>query len=549
MKNLLVSARNFVKNSLSKNRISISQQDYYMFLISKFLLLKELIIKKDSVNDELHFDCNKCGVYLSSIKLIVDYILDHGMFEMNDTKVTITPEKYNKPSLQIYIWIFNKLRDSLAHGAYEIDLKNKCIIIDNDHLNDYRPYALKCTLPIKYLELFTFIAEKPKAKYDDEDIAMYKDEYAYIHKRFNVESPFDSSLIEKYNSYYTDVNTNIKFTDDESMYRKNLLSLANRDIDLFNKDLSNKDLDYIAKIYEEKLEQLLEYILNNPNFSNEDKITYLTKLRKLGLLLYDKPKVKKVSKPDQNYVKRLASVIEEMAMIVGIESTGYELVQFYALYNYMQLTFAFNDLKTQSEEQRKKYAYLKMSKIHPDYVRISGKKSIESDDKSQYDMKVNAIIKYVDEFIQKMEPKVLKYKEIGLSNFRHSIMEQFNTFHENLLNHLSDKNAIIVFSIRNATEHGNINQLRGKVTLYDMSNQNNLNTVNFFCFGTCEDFYEITNAIEEDKVLDFSFEDLLKELKSILPLELYNKLVSLIDDLTKLNAEALVSVIDQIAKR
>lgn len=39
-------AREFAQRSLNGNIKNVNREDYYMFLISKFLLLKEMIIKK-----------------------------------------------------------------------------------------------------------------------------------------------------------------------------------------------------------------------------------------------------------------------------------------------------------------------------------------------------------------------------------------------------------------------------------------------------------------------------------------------------------------------
>ena len=48
-------AREFAQRSLTGNIKNVNKEDYYMFLVSKFLLLKEMIIKKDSENNILYF--------------------------------------------------------------------------------------------------------------------------------------------------------------------------------------------------------------------------------------------------------------------------------------------------------------------------------------------------------------------------------------------------------------------------------------------------------------------------------------------------------------
>ena len=45
-------AREFAQISLTGNIKNVNREDYYMFLVSKFLLLKEMIIKKDSEKEK-----------------------------------------------------------------------------------------------------------------------------------------------------------------------------------------------------------------------------------------------------------------------------------------------------------------------------------------------------------------------------------------------------------------------------------------------------------------------------------------------------------------
>jgi len=123
MESLIIEARRFVERVLSKDKNIINKEHYYMFLVSKFLLLKEFIIKKDSKNNILYFDYKKNKRYVPTIKYIVDYVKEHGEILQNSTNVVIKNNS-SKEDLNSYIWIFNKIRDSFAHGMYSFDLDN-----------------------------------------------------------------------------------------------------------------------------------------------------------------------------------------------------------------------------------------------------------------------------------------------------------------------------------------------------------------------------------------------------------------------------------------
>lgn len=188
-------AREFAQRSLNVNIKNFNREDYYMFLISKFLLLKEMIIKKDSENNILYFDYNKSKNYLPAIKYIVDYIKVNGTIQKNSTIVVIEPKQYNNSNLQFYIWTFNKIRDSLSHGMYEFDLNGEQLIIKNDHSNSRDPYVLNCALPIEMLELFAYIAKKPKSNYNDKEIIEFKEHIKKIRTDFGYVYDEDDKII------------------------------------------------------------------------------------------------------------------------------------------------------------------------------------------------------------------------------------------------------------------------------------------------------------------------------------------------------------------
>ena len=128
-KDVMQQARKFAEKSLQGSIENVEKKDYFMFLISRFLLLKETIIRKDSDNNTLYFDYKRHKDYLPIIIDIVNHIKSNGRIELNSTTVVITPKEYDDPSLHFYIWAFNKIRDSFSHGMYTFDIEYLSIMI------------------------------------------------------------------------------------------------------------------------------------------------------------------------------------------------------------------------------------------------------------------------------------------------------------------------------------------------------------------------------------------------------------------------------------
>ncbi len=135
-------ARMITEKFLAEDNPHLGKDAFYMFSISKFILLKERIIKKDSVNNILYFDNNKFNAYIPIILDFYKQILKSGSYTRNDTTIELS-DKRNKPhKFEDAIWCFNKVRDSLAHGKYSFDFNRKCITIYN--VAEDNSYSLKC---------------------------------------------------------------------------------------------------------------------------------------------------------------------------------------------------------------------------------------------------------------------------------------------------------------------------------------------------------------------------------------------------------------------
>lgn len=552
-KTVIQKAREFAQRSLTGNIKNVNREDYYMFLVSKFLLLKEMIIKKDSENNILYFNYNKSKDYLPAIKYIVDYIKANGTIVKNSTTVIIEPSQYNNSDLQFYIWAFNKIRDSFAHGMYEFDLSGGQLIITNDHSNSNDPYVLNCALPIEILEFFTYIIRKPKPKYSDKEIIEFQEHSKEMRSNFGYAYDKSDRIIKNYNKYnHINSNTyNISNISNNS-YNLDNLKYFNNSYNIDSQKISYNIYEY-SKQQEEILDALLVIIKNSDKLTEEQRKILYTYLRKLGLLDFnveiEKTKIKRNRHPDKRYTEKLATVISEISSILGIKNKPNNMLTIAAIYNYMQLTFSLNEFDFKSREGKENLGYLKISKLHPMYVKSNNNKFDENAD-SQYSLKINAIQNFTTNFITRIKEKIQQYRNNPSPSFRQSINDLFKKYYEDIIQSFADKNAFVLTSIRNSIEHANVHDVSGQIILNDQSNQNDNHSINFCCYGNADDFFEITNSLESGISKDkFTFDDFLNELKSIIDVSSFNDILSIVEELKTINAEALVSVLNQSISR
>ena len=100
--------------------------------------------------------------YIEPIRKIVDYTKQNGVVVVGDKlKAQLIPEKYNTDTILVeYIKIFHKIRDSLAHGKYDLYPELGIISINNKKDD----YEIKVDLPIELLEYFGYIDSSKKKK-------------------------------------------------------------------------------------------------------------------------------------------------------------------------------------------------------------------------------------------------------------------------------------------------------------------------------------------------------------------------------------------------
>ena len=194
--NILVKAREFARKSISKERKQVTEEDYFMFVVSKFLLLKESIIKKDSTRKIIKFDYEKGKRYLPAIRFITQKMTENTQIPRDRTIVIIIDKDgnvINDPQLENDIWLINYLRDTFSHGGYDFNIP---YISCTDRKNN-----VSFDLPIETLEIFSYIADNENLANEILQIDKMIREINKIREEWDFLASIDPSLIKKFNAH------------------------------------------------------------------------------------------------------------------------------------------------------------------------------------------------------------------------------------------------------------------------------------------------------------------------------------------------------------
>ncbi|MGN1338361.1 MAG: hypothetical protein ACI4WW_07805 [Candidatus Coprovivens sp.] len=177
-KDILDKTRLFTRNILYDNQYVYSNIDCLILSISKFISLKEYLIKKCErdvydCNGEkigtrsvIYFDEDKYSDVIPYFKKIVDYVVNNGIYVASNSYDVVLNDINN--NLEYDVLLIQKIRDALCHFQYSIDVDNKSIIIDNVSSDSLNPFQLKVSIPYDLLNIpLDFIDEK--YRYVDRD--------------------------------------------------------------------------------------------------------------------------------------------------------------------------------------------------------------------------------------------------------------------------------------------------------------------------------------------------------------------------------------------
>ena len=360
MKNLIKLSRELVENLLNGNKQKLGKEYFFMFSISKFVLLKERILKKYSVNNILYFNNVKDAKYIPVILSFADEIKKNGNYQINNTSIRLEKTDRDSQKLAEALWLFNKVRDSLAHGQYTIDLENDSILINNDNSNDINnAYKLVCSIPIKLLNSISFYIEEINKKIDEKELSRaYREYLEKMATNYDIDTKklFDNNYIININKYY---NNKLKLDDykyyndyDNNKYCNNTYNInnefINKDKNFERKTKQNKDFISTDEIDDDKIKKLL----NN--------LTIEELYRVVKLLLEYKPTSEKQKEQINQIIKKFKSLVDqrvkleeqkifdakssklmsEISDILGIKVGTKNADATIALYMYMNLMFS-----------------------------------------------------------------------------------------------------------------------------------------------------------------------------------------------------------------
>ena len=512
---LLNHARLFAYKAISGHNGKFDKYDYYSFLISYFLLFKELIVKKDDTH-QIFFDVNKNGKYLNFIKDVVDAVKDGGVVQMNSASVIITPSIYDTPEMRQYIWIFNKIRDSICHGAYHFDFLKNGVVINNDHSHDPDPYALVGFIPIHLFErdevVYGFSSIKNSfttfVDYDPNKIGSYSYDIT-VHYPNNYPSSY---TINSYDDYgYVAPKTLSK--SKKLNYYQNSYILPNTPSDYKITNTynirNNKVNDYINDI---------EYYTTYVNYESEEQ-------RKL-VLTYK--------------FKRL---ISEMGKMMKSDKTGTDKIKLVSMYNYMQTLFSSRDYDFKNDADVLKLGFLKISKMHPHYV--VSQDDLSDDPHSQYAENVEHIKTITRRFIKKAYERIANFNKKNNASVVQSLNDLMKDYYTDVISSFAKKNKLVLTSIRNAVEHGNIHEASNNIVLHDQSSPKDINTMKFFSYAKVEDVFNMIAQLDAGiKEESFTFDDFLGELKSILDANLFNELIKVFEEIRKVDMIRIKTILE-----
>lgn len=551
MKNLIKLSRELVENLLSGNKKKLGKEYFFIFSISKFILLKERILKKDSANNILHFNNTKNAKYIPAILAFAEEIKKNGTYQFNSTTIKLEKNNNDSQKLDEALWIFNKVRDSLAHGQYTIDLENDSLLINNDHSNEVNnAYKLVCSIPIQLLNSISFYIEEINEKTNEKDLSIAYRKYlekVAANYDINTKKLFGNNYIININKYYNN-KLNIDNYKNYNNYYIDNNKYYNNTYNIDNNYLNNTIKDnFESKIQPQKREKdfvstddiadrKIKIILNN--------LTIEELYRLVKLLLEYKPSSEKQKEQIQQILKKFKLLVEqrikleeqkifdtksselmsEISDILGIKVGAKNSDVAITLYTYMNLVL--------SQNNEIDYSHICLRNLILDfdpYKNGQGTGKVYSDT-------INYINKLCTEFSEKMGAKIEAYYDNPSEIFRHSLMGIYAEFYTSIMNSIGNRNKLVLTSIRNSIEHGNyyVNK-NGSLILYDQTDHNDNNSIKFLCGSFPRQLFDITKSIELGNAKDkYIMDDFFKELETIVDDTTLTKIMNTMNSFSKI---------------
>ena len=451
-------AQKFAHDTLNDKPILGNVGDFILLAISRFLLLKERIVIKDFNSKVLFFNVANDMKYFYAIRLLVDAVEKRNpIIAEPGLSVNLIPKSYNdnpeNDFIKEYILKFHKIRDSLAHGHYDIDYTNGIIMIRNTRKKtvngkEQTEYSVDCDLRLADFEVFNTFYDRPNISYDEATKKINQDR-----ERYKL-SPLNNRGVR-----------NIK------KYR-------------FFQCLYKFDLKHARIIV--RMSPIMSDSLDSSDLKNNP----------LQLAANDNIKISSV-------------------------------------YNYLQ-TFFSNRIETvlgdTDESKNIAIGSFRMSKA---------KYSFKNNE--DFNRKVDLIVEELKSRAKAYKKSMELYSENSHAGVLIHINEKTEKFYESMLHHFSDINKIIIGSIRNGIEHGNVDCHNREMVIFNDGSSKQViddkqltsdNTGNLFAMSAdpqylcdvVDGLYELTKLNPDmEKIPSLGFHEMLEELEYILKISGKNK--------------------------
>ena len=436
-----------MKELAGNEKNNVTKDAYNVFVISAFLLVKENLIKKDCNNDTLYFDLNNESYIPYMLELAGK--IDRCNYIKNNTSICIQNGSLNNSNeLENAIWVINKIRDSLAHGVYEI-VDDK-IIIDNDHTDEIVPYKLCCMLDIDDLAKFV-LSVVTNTRIEKNDVFKY---FSPILTK--------KSKNENYMMMFNGGSGKVLINSS----KKQLRELMDR----------RRVLVFI-----EPNGDLYDIVIGNQK-NLRKKITKDSHLQRS--LMYGMEKASTLvseALEEERLANKTIDVINSLTDYFGTSNVD-DIIDYIYLYNYMELVFSLADDK-------------KLDLPNLDLTNFD----VYVDDVDYIALK-DKISDIIVSYINKIEEKLETYDNLS-DVVPFSIVENVcNSLDEKLEKKVISLNRIIISKLRNGVHHANIKEDNGLIKIIDKANQNSDDEKAYF-IGTTHDFFGLISYIEE-KVME-----------------------------------------------
>lgn len=447
---LIQKSKEFAERVLIDGVIEGSTEEYCIFVVGKFMLMKELVLQKNHETRTIVFDTARNPMITSAALEIARYVKSNNTQLITNIRgintgyntigIDIEPQNRETNELKEAVWIVNKIRDSIAHGCYHIDFEKETIVIKNDeHLAD--GYALVCEIPLTLLD--NFFEQNVSVNYAYNQY-LRKDK---LLKELSIGILLNLPKIDSATRMYDE---NENFED-----IRNVLALDTQK--LYHLFRCIQEADNITPEARKEMNYLI-----NKCFNNE-----------LSFKTYPQD-------CNTDMQKLLHDLFDELASIMKRHNHSSASISLIAMHNYLQNVFGFIHL---DDPKIKDNLYLiDMTRFRLN--RMQNQTVINL---------TNSIKTETQRYIDSIGPMILDFNHMGQINRISNVTILF--FHK-IIELLNNRNYIILSSMRNGIEHTIISEENDEITIRDMKDQTDREEETFSCTSDYEGLYALSNTME-----------------------------------------------------